>query len=322
MSGEQLVAEDPSAAAADGFFDRELPASKLVPAEVSATVAAAVASAGGSGRIAVVSSGGTRVPLERNAVRFVTNFSSGHRGAASAEAFLEKGYTVIYVCAKEAKQPFAKSWGACDVVDMLSLTPDGSGVALRDPSSARSADLLKALRLQQGHGGRLHKVAFGSLVEYLYALKLVGTQLRSTLGDSVGRVVFYLAAAVSDFFIPWEQLAAHKMQSRGGSDTLSLEFAKTPKMLGLVNSTWCPGCMMVSFKLETDQAILADKARQSLALYKGRLCFANLLQTHTKEAWVYLGGDRISEEPRHIEATPEQSMEQVMIAEIAAVHGA
>ena len=39
--------------------------------------------------IVVVTSGGTTVPLERNCVRFVDNFSSGTRGALSAEQFLK-----------------------------------------------------------------------------------------------------------------------------------------------------------------------------------------------------------------------------------------
>ena len=35
--------------------------------------------------IVCVSSGGTTVPLEQNTVRFIDNFSSGERGAVSAE---------------------------------------------------------------------------------------------------------------------------------------------------------------------------------------------------------------------------------------------
>lgn len=35
--------------------------------------------------VAVVTAGGTTVPLERNTVRFLDNFSTGARGAASAE---------------------------------------------------------------------------------------------------------------------------------------------------------------------------------------------------------------------------------------------
>lgn len=36
-------------------------------------------------RIVLVTSGGTTVPLEQRCVRYIDNFSSGHRGAASAE---------------------------------------------------------------------------------------------------------------------------------------------------------------------------------------------------------------------------------------------
>lgn len=39
--------------------------------------------------IACVTSGGTTVPLERNCVRFIDNFSAGTRGAMSTEQFLE-----------------------------------------------------------------------------------------------------------------------------------------------------------------------------------------------------------------------------------------
>lgn len=38
-----------------------------------------------SRRIVLVTSGGTTVPLEQRCVRYIDNFSSGHRGAASAE---------------------------------------------------------------------------------------------------------------------------------------------------------------------------------------------------------------------------------------------
>jgi phosphopantothenate---cysteine ligase (ATP) len=44
---------------------------------------------GTDSRIAVVTSGGTTVPLEKNCVRFIDNFSSGRRGALSTEEFLK-----------------------------------------------------------------------------------------------------------------------------------------------------------------------------------------------------------------------------------------
>ena len=42
-------------------------------------------------KVVVITSGGTTVPLERRCVRFIDNFSSGTRGAKSAERFLEVG---------------------------------------------------------------------------------------------------------------------------------------------------------------------------------------------------------------------------------------
>lgn len=42
--------------------------------------------------LVVVTSGGTTVPLERNCVRFIDNFSRGTRGALSAEQFLAVGF--------------------------------------------------------------------------------------------------------------------------------------------------------------------------------------------------------------------------------------
>ncbi len=48
-------------------------------------------------RIALVTSGGTTVPLENQTVRFIDNFSAGTRGATSAEYFLQAGYAVIFL---------------------------------------------------------------------------------------------------------------------------------------------------------------------------------------------------------------------------------
>jgi hypothetical protein len=50
-----------------------------------------------SAKVVMVSSGGTTVPLEQLTVRFVDNFSSGTRGSASTEYFLEKNYPVIFL---------------------------------------------------------------------------------------------------------------------------------------------------------------------------------------------------------------------------------
>ncbi|KAA3465288.1 phosphopantothenate--cysteine ligase 2 [Gossypium australe] len=45
-------------------------------------------------RVVCVTSGGTTVPLEQRCVRYIDNFSSGNRGAASTEYFIKAGYKV------------------------------------------------------------------------------------------------------------------------------------------------------------------------------------------------------------------------------------
>ena len=70
--------------------------------------------------------------------------------------------------------------------------------------------------------------------------------------------MFYLAAAVSDFYIPEDKMIEHKIQSRETS-MLKLELEPVPKMLGIVK-TKIPNATAISFKLETDDAILKKKA--------------------------------------------------------------
>lgn len=48
-------------------------------------------------RVVCVTSGGTTVPLEQRCVRYIDNFSSGHRGATSTEYFVKAGYAVIFL---------------------------------------------------------------------------------------------------------------------------------------------------------------------------------------------------------------------------------
>ena len=54
-----------------------------------------------------MTSGGTTVPLERQTVRFIDNFSAGTRGATSAEYFLEAGYAVIFLHRQFSLLPYS-----------------------------------------------------------------------------------------------------------------------------------------------------------------------------------------------------------------------
>jgi hypothetical protein len=95
-----------------------------------------------------------------------------------------------------------------------------------------------------------------------------------------GRVMFYLAAAVSDFYVPWPELPEHKIQSGGGG--LNLQLQQVPKCLGLLRNNWAPGAFYVSFKLETDEQLLLEKSKASINNYGVHCVVANELHTRTE----------------------------------------
>ena len=58
--------------------------------------------------VVCITSGGTIVPLEKNTVRFIDNFSRGERGANSAESFLALDYAVIFLHRVGSSVPFTR----------------------------------------------------------------------------------------------------------------------------------------------------------------------------------------------------------------------
>ncbi|KAG2425384.1 hypothetical protein HXX76_013798 [Chlamydomonas incerta] len=244
----------------------------------------------GLGRpIVVVTSGGTTVPLERRCVRFIDNFSAGTRGALSTERFLEAGYAVIFLTRSGSLQPFSQMLPAADppeIIDRVAMLQppsaaaaagspgpagaDGDSVVIRPEHMAAVARVLRA-RQACREQGTLLTIKYETIFEYLTYLRLTSELLRPLGPD----VMFYLAAAVSDFYIPWSELAEHKIQSADGPLELSLQ--RVPKMLGELVNKWAPQAFTVSFKLETDQRILVHKAFTALHRYGVHLVVANLL---------------------------------------------
>ena len=104
-------------------------------------------------------------------------------------------------------------------------------------------------------------VPFNSLSDYLWLLRAAAREMH-ILGPSA---MLYLAAAVSDFYIPINQMPDHKIQSSRGPLSLSLQLV--PKMLGPLVSIWAPNAFTISFKLETNEEILENKAREALQKY-------------------------------------------------------
>lgn len=187
-------------------------------------------------------------------------------------------------------------------------------MAVRPEDSGRILDVLHKYQSAR-RNNTLLLLPFVTIGDYLHELRAVA-RLMAPLGSSG---LLYLAAAVSDFFVPPERLSEHKIQSTNiveklypgessasstptppidGEETfdnfdssprvprskrLIIDLDPVPKFLKTLVEGWAPFGMIVSFKLETDPRILVHKARYSLERYQHHLVVGNLLSTRKWE---------------------------------------
>ncbi|KAM7536199.1 hypothetical protein Aperf_G00000102451 [Anoplocephala perfoliata] len=185
---------------------------------------------------------------------------------------------------------------------------------------------------------------FTTVEEYLVKLRWLCSLLSQEDFCPRGSLL-YLAAAVSDFYVPRKALPQHKLHGpelekgdtgdtsicdSNGSLTIHLE--PVPKVLGLIVSKWAPGTMVVSFKLETDKNLVLKWAKASMKRYGTHAVIANLLHTRKREAWLFhnLGGG--GEEPQYVSITqlpPKSSstqltstpeLEEILTQKVADLH--
>ena len=81
---------------------------------------------------------------------------------------------------------------------------------------------------------QLLQIPFVSLGDYLWLLRA----LTCALAPAGTEAIVYLAAAVSDFYLPAANMAEHKIQSGHGG--LHLDLAPVPKMIKRLVTEWCP----------------------------------------------------------------------------------
>ncbi|KAG8903865.1 hypothetical protein FRC01_008953 [Tulasnella sp. 417] len=243
-------------------------------------------------KVVLVTSGGTTVPLERNMcgfpyfIRERSDFSTisalaSTRGATSAEYFLQAGYAVIFMHRQFSLQPFSRhySHSTNPFLELLTVETDpldtdsntgtpAPKIAIVPEARPKLASVLAAYR--ECHAkGTLLTLTFVTVNDYLWLLRTVSVEM-AVLGR---RAIFYLAAAVSDFFLPTRKMAEHKIQSGKGS--LQLEMDQVPKILKPLVSQWTREGFIVSFKLETDPTLLIPKARAALERYGHQVVIAN-----------------------------------------------
>jgi len=138
---------------------------------------------------------------------------SGTRGATSAEYFLKAGYAVIFMHRQFSLQPFSRhySHSTNPFLDFLDITtnPDKSCDPPRITATpSKNDDLLEVLTAYKSvqQAGLLHTLTFVTVNDYLWLLRAVSQEL-STLGRNA---LYYLAAAVSDFFLPRQKMVRHR----------------------------------------------------------------------------------------------------------------
>lgn len=269
-------------------------------------------------KIVLVTSGGTTVPLENNTVRFIDNFSAGTRGATSAEYFLEHGYAVIFLHREFSLLPYSRHYSHTTncFLDYMKQSEDGSKVEINDEFQLEMLRVLKKYNDAKSNN-MLLLVPFTTVHQYLFTLKLIAQEL-SVIGSNA---LFYLAAAVSDFFLPSSRIPEHKIQSQDSGGKLVVDLEPVPKFLRRLVDSWAPIAMIVSFKLETDNSILIKKAKTALERYNHQLVIGNLLQTRKKEVvfveqtcdeWIKLSNDQIQN---------DIDIESLIIPKVILLHG-
>ncbi|XP_015234606.1 PREDICTED: phosphopantothenate--cysteine ligase [Cyprinodon variegatus] len=225
-------------------------------------------------RVVLITSGGTKVPLESRTVRFLDNFSSGRRGASSAEYFLDSGYAVIFLHRHRSLYPYTRMFLTINMLDALQFRGgEGGGEVVVDQQVLPDIGRVLKRYNEVKDGGLLLPIEFNTLSEYLHLLK-AAAQALSTIGS---KAMFYLAAAVSDFYIPASEMPEHKIQSSNGPLQLSMKMV--PKILSPLVKDWAPQAFVTSFKLETDPSILLDRARRALDTYRHQAVVANVLDS-------------------------------------------
>jgi len=168
--------------------------------------------------------------------------------------------------------------------------------------------------------------------DYLWLLRAVSQEL-SVLDRSA---MYYLAAAVSDFFLPRQKMSEHKIQSGKGS--LHIEMDQVPKVLKPMVDEWTRDGFIVSFKLETDPDLLIPKACAALERYGHQVVIGNDLNRRKYEVvfvsrrtsstttaddddsgfqtnWLRIDPSLPSSNPRHV-----KEIEEDIVAELVSRH--
>ncbi|RYP77866.1 hypothetical protein DL771_000963 [Monosporascus sp. 5C6A] len=223
MSSQATAKTSPELLTEENAYFSSNPPPKALRQHIAAAEAFIQQHAAESRRVVLVTSGGTTVPLEKNTVRFIDNFSAGTRGATSAEYFLESGYAVIFLHRQFSLLPYSRHYSHSTdcFLDFLREAPSEGEEGAQSRVVANPAHQAKMLRVLRKYNAAKQRnmllmLPFVTITDYLHELRAVA-QLMRPLGPNG---LLYLAAAVSDFFVPPDRMAEHKIQSTDATDSL------------------------------------------------------------------------------------------------------
>lgn len=249
------------------------------------------------------------MPLEANTVRYIDNFSVGSRGSASAEYFLKQNYAVIYLYRIKSLTPFERHFKQTNVLDVIRVQDD-SNIRI---DNKRLIEVIKDYNEIKSKN-KLLEVSYETIFDYLTLFRFISCEL-NVFKD---RALVYLAAAVSDFYIPFNKLPKHKIQSNVNG--LNIELKPVPKLLGKLKESWCSNAFIISFKLETDVNLLEQKCKLALNLYKHDLVVGNLLNTRKNHVVIYSKEGHLVKEINLNEQLRDLEIEQPLVDYLTQLH--
>lgn len=96
-----------------------------------------------------------------------------------------------------------------------------------------------------------------------------------------------------------------------------LKLEPVPKLIHVIVENWAPQSFVVSFKLETDPALLIPKSLAALRLYKHNVVVANLLKDRKSEVMIVQSDDNV----KSISVDPlVDEIEKPLVLELISLH--
>uniref|UniRef100_A0A3Q7J7L9 DNA/pantothenate metabolism flavoprotein C-terminal domain-containing protein n=1 Tax=Solanum lycopersicum TaxID=4081 RepID=A0A3Q7J7L9_SOLLC len=262
-------------------------------------------------RVVCITSGGTTVPLEKQCVRYIDNFSYGHRGAASTEYFLTADYSVVFLYRRGSCQPFCSTLPDDPPLECFSVADDSSIEV-----DALHAEIVKRAITESRTAvaeGILLKLPFTTIFEYLQILHLIFVSLRDFGLSAIffwqlqflifmfrGKVWLYIKS--SRHLVLWiydspkyqRCFSCLGMNGRQWPSTYRLRLVNHPALFSKATKLILCLREKSSLLLETDTYILLAKATMALKKYKMHMVIANELSTRKEKVIVVTEQEKVT----------------------------